>query len=126
MRAKHPKHLYELTWNNVYERPDLQIRALVLKMRDNYQAFAPYSHSSMDALAFADAAYNGGVGGVNKERRACKLSSTCDPSKWFGNVELFCMKSTTVLYGARSACDINRHHVQDVLLKRSARYATYF
>lgn len=91
-------------------------------MQDNYKDFEKYSASPLEAYAFADAAYNGGVGGVNKERRACKMSSTCDPSKWFGNVEHFCMKSKVPLYGNRSACDINRHHVTDVLQTRAPKY----
>lgn len=95
-------------------------------MRDNYSEFYKYAASTEDALAFADAAYNGGVGGVNLERRACKLSSSCDPNKWFGNVEKFCMKSKAPLYGNRSACDINRYHVKDVLTTRAAKYRELF
>lgn len=79
----------------------------------------------MEALAFADAAYNGGIGGLDNERRACKLSKTCDHTKWFNNVERFCLKSKAALYGQRSACDINRHHVYDVLLIRSQKYEQY-
>lgn len=80
----------------------------------------------MEALAFADAAYNGGIGGLNSERRACKLAPDCDPTKWFGNVELYCLKSKAALYGNRSACDINRHHVKDVLLTRISKYTLFF
>lgn len=122
LRTKHRLALSELTWHNVYTRPDLQIRAVVLKMGDNYKQFAPYGASSLESYAFADAAYNGGVGGVNKERRACMTIKGCDPNKWFGHVEKYCMKSKVALYGQRSACDINRHHVTDVLLTRAPKY----
>jgi hypothetical protein len=122
LRSKHRLALSELTWHNVYTRPDLQIRAVVLKMGDNYKQFAPVASNHLEAYAFADAAYNGGIGGVNKERRACTLIAGCDPSKWFGHVEKYCMKSKVALYGQRSACDINRHHVTDVLLTRSPKY----
>lgn len=125
LRDKHPKSLYELSWHNVYTRPDLQIRAVVLKMRDNYQYYAKYTDSE-NALAFADAAYNGGIGGLDMERRACKISAKCDPTLWFDNVELFCLKSKATLYGQRSACDINRHHVYDVLNIRSLKYKQFF
>ena len=121
IRSKH-KSLYELTWNNVYSRPDLQIRAVVLKMQDNYNYYIKYP----DALAFADAAYNGGIGGTDKERRACFVSKGCDSTRWFDNVENFCMKSKVALYGQRSACDINRHHVEDVLNIRSGKYKQFF
>lgn len=126
IRAKHKAELYEFSWHNVYERPDLQIRAVVLKSKDNYQYYLPKSASQFDALAFGDAAYNGGIGGLDKERRACHISSTCDASKWFGNVENFCLKSKTPLYGNRSACDINRHHVKDVLKIRANKYQKFW
>ena len=124
IRDKHTE-LRELNWGNVYTRPDLQIRAVVLKMRDNYQVYTKYTDKE-NALAFADAAYNGGIGGTNNERRACQLSSTCDAKVWFNNVEKFCLKSKAALYGQRSACTINRHHVQDVLVTRAPKYAKYF
>ena len=95
-------------------------------MQDNYKYYNRYSVAPKDAYAFADAGYNGGLGGVNNERRACKLASWCDPNKWFDNVEKLCLKSKAALYGNRSACDINRHHVRDVLLVRSTKYNQYF
>jgi hypothetical protein len=125
LKYKYPKELYELNWQVVYDRPDLQIRALALMMRDNYQAFDKYVPDKREAYAFADAAYNGGLGGVNHERRACKLASWCDPNKWFDNVEKLCLKSKVALYGNRSACDINREHVEGVLNTRSTKYTKY-
>jgi hypothetical protein len=44
------------------------------------------------------------------------------PGEWFGNVELHCLKSRQPLYGGRSACDINREHVRNVMLVRPAKY----
>ena len=125
LKHKYSKELAELTWQVVYDRPDLQIRALALMMRDNYQYFNKYVLDKQEAYAFADAAYNGGAGGVDHERRACKLATWCDPNRWFDNVEKLCLKSRVALYGNRSACDINRHHVRDVLLNRSAKYLAY-
>lgn len=125
LRAKYPQ-LRELGWHNVYQRPDLQIKAGILMSKDLFLQFIKYSYNIDEALAFADAAYNGGAYGVNNERRACKLASTCDHTKWFDNTERFCLKSRAPLYGNRSACDINRHHVRDVLLTRSAKYKPYF
>jgi len=125
LKYKYPKELSELSWQVVYTRPDLQIRALTLMMRDNYQAFDKYVLDKREAYAFADAAYNGGLGGVNHERRACKLTSWCDPNRWFDNVEKLCLKSKVALYGNRSACDINRHHVEDVINIRNKKYELY-
>lgn len=120
MRELHPA-LSELTWSNVYKRPDLQLRALVLKVRGDYRNLGVVADRG-ERLAFADAAYNGGLGGVRKERRACAMKAGCDPQRWWSNVELTCLKSRAPLYGGRSACDINRHHVKDVLIVRAPKY----
>ena len=126
LRAKYRSELYQLNWYNIYSRPDLQMRAGILKLKENYEIFKPYAANTLEALAFADAAYNGGIAGVNKERRACVLTKGCDPSKWFGHTEKLCLKSKVALYGNRSACDINRHHVKDVLLIRSNKYSLLY
>lgn len=120
MRDAHPA-LRELDWTTIYQRPDLQLRAMVLKVRGDYQALAAVADQA-ERLAFADAAYNGGRGGVQRERRACQVAAGCDPGRWFGHVEHQCLKSRTPLYGGRSACDINRHHVADVIRKRAPKY----
>lgn len=121
MRARHPA-LRDLSWDNVYQRPDLQLLALVLKVRDDFQALGSV-RDPMQRLAMADAAYNGGIGGLHAERRACGLTAGCDPQQWWGHVERTCLKSRAALYGKRSACDINRHHVHDVLKVRAPKYA---
>lgn len=120
MRARHPA-LRELSWHTIYQRPDLQIRALVLKSRDDFTALGMID-DPMERLAFADAAYNGGMGGVQRDRRACQVAPGCDPQRWFNHVERTCTKSRAALYGKRSACDINRHHVYDVIVVRSPKY----
>lgn len=121
LRDRHPA-LGDWSWENVYKRPDLQLRAVVIMMREGFQYFKRLGLSDSAALAFADAGYNGGNGGVQNDRRACKLSAGCNPAQWFGQVELHCTKSRVALYGQRSACDINRHHVVDVLTVRAAKY----
>lgn len=126
LRNRHPEYLKEASWNNIYTRPDLQIRMVILKMQDNYKYYKPYSLDWWQALAFSDAAYNGGVGGVDNERRACKLAKWCDHTQWFDHVEKLCLKSRAALYGNRSACDINRHHVRDVLLTRLEKYDKFW
>lgn len=117
MRQSHPV-LRELSWSTIYQRPDLQMRTMIIMVKSDYQFFSGRG----DAQAFADAAYNGGRGGVEKERRACGLKDGCDPRRWFGHVERVCLKSRAPLYGNRSACDINRHHVHDVIQVRAPRY----
>lgn len=116
MRDQHPA-LRELSWSTIYQRPDLQIRTMIVMVRSDYRFFTGRG----DALAFADAAYNGGRGGLEKERRACGLKAGCDPRQWFGHVEHVCLKSRKPIYGNRSACDINRKHVRDVF-ERAPKY----
>lgn len=118
LRGQYSAELAGWSWENVYSRPDLQIRALVLMSRDAARAF----RSAPAMLAFGDAAYNGGAGGVQKERRACQLSAGCDAGQWFGHVEVHCLKSRQPLYGSRSACDINRDHVRNVMHVRADKY----
>jgi hypothetical protein len=124
MKTRH-SDLKELSWSNVYQRPDLQIRAMVLLTKTNFNKLSMIP-DNMDRIAMADAAYNGGIGGLFNERRACGLAKGCDSTKWFNNVENYCLKSKKALYGLRSACDINRHHVHDVLQLKLPKYKIAF
>lgn len=117
MRDKYSS-LSAWSWQNVYTRPDLQLRAIVLMSHDTAKPF----RYAPGMLAFGDAGYNGGVSGVKRERRACQLTKGCDADLWFGNVEHHCLKSHRILYGNRNACDINREHVRNVMLVRPAKY----
>lgn len=120
----HYPQLKGWTWGNVLDRPDLQMRAVVLKSVDDYRYFARLMGDHMQALMFADAAYNGGRRGVEQERRACHLKPGCNPNVWPGNVEKLCMKSKVAIYGSRSPCDINRNHVSDVMA-RAPKYVPW-
>lgn len=124
MRNKHPS-LREWSWQNVYQRPDLQIRAVVLMSKANWDAlrFVTEPH---ERLTMANAAYNGGLGGVQSDRRACQIKPGCDPQKWWGHVEHTCTKSKAPLYGQRSACDINRMHSEHVVRKEMPKYERLF
>lgn len=119
MRQTHPA-LRELDWATIYQRPDLQLRAIVLKSRADWMRM-PDAHAR---LQFTDLAYNAGRGRVTQDRRACSLKPGCDPDRWHGHVEHTCTASRAALYGTRSACDISRHHVHDVL-QRAPKYGPY-
>ncbi len=121
LRSRHPA-LAGWSWDNVYRRPDLQLRAVVLMGLELDRSLAAVVPDRLARLDFVDAAYNGGRAGVLAERRACALASGCDPGQWFGHVERHCLKSKAALYGQRSACDINRHHVADVRRVRTPKY----
>lgn len=122
----HNRYLKDLTWNNIVDRPDLQIRAIILLYKDNYNNVALIKVPVMQRLAMADSAYNGGIRDVIRSRTVCGLTINCDPNIWFNNVELYNVKSTRKLYGNRSARDINNHHVRDVLLVRTLKYLQAF
>jgi hypothetical protein len=125
MRALHNLELKELSWSNVYQRPDLQLKLIVLKLKDNYKALynLPLEYSK---LAMVDASYNGGMGRIHTDRRLCGLKSNCDPNVWFNNVELTCGASKKFIYGNRNACFINRQHVFMTMKIRSDKYKPWF
>ena len=99
---------------------------MILMLRDDYKKLYAIENPE-HRMQMVDAAYNGGLGGVLKERRACGLAQNCNPNVWFNNVEKTCLKSKKVLYGTRSACDINRYHVEDVFHSNIPKYSkSYF
>lgn len=121
MRNRYRSELKELDWDTVYQRPDVQIRVIVLMTRDNYSKLYDVKEP-LERLTLTNVAYNGGLGGLQRERRQCSLVKGCDANKWFGHVERHCLKSKKVLYGNRSACDINRTHSAKVMLYNLPKY----
>lgn len=119
---RNPRDLYGLNWSTVYDRADLQIRAMLILYNRNFSMFNKEEIDYLDRLAFSDAAYNGGYGGVVKDMQLCKMRTNCNEYVWFDNVEMTCTKGTKILYGNRTACDINRHHVTDVLKNNLPKY----
>lgn len=112
---RHPV-LADLSWENVYRRPDLQLRAFILKARDDFNVFRA-APDPRERLLFGLVSHNRGAGGVQAERRACAIAPGCDAGRWFGNVELHCTASRAALYGTRSACDISRGYPVDILAR---------
>jgi hypothetical protein len=121
LRRKYSSYLHELSWSSIEQRPDLQIRSIILLSKDNYNQYYAVK-GEMSRIAFMDSAYNGGAGNLNKERRACGLKAKCNPAVWFGNVEKVCLRGSKVLYGNRTACMINREHVLNTLILRMPKY----
>lgn len=119
---QYPVQLKGLSWNTVYTRADLQIRAMILLWKYNYKMLNNKGLDYYNLIAFSDAAYNGGYNGVYKDMQLCKFKANCDPRVWFDNVEKTCSKGKTILYGNRSACDINRDHVKLVMKKHLDPY----
>lgn len=128
VRDMAPDDLRELTWETVYLRADLGVRALLIKLRDCHGRLSRLGvDGDMVRLAFCDAAYNGGFGGLQQDRKLCALTKGCDADQWFGHVELHSNKSRAKWqgYGA-SAYDINRAHVRGTVLLEPRRWRYAF
>ena len=115
-----------LNWDTIKTRPDLQIRAVMLLWRDNYNRLGDVT-GPMNRTRMADAAYNGGLGSVNTARSVCAIKTGCNSQYWFDNVEKY-QKTNQIapIYAGRSARDINLHHVKDVTVTRWKKYEDHF
>lgn len=124
VKAMDPQGLVELSWQSLYDRADLSLRAILVKTRDCYQRLNRQSDADgWNLLALCDAAYNGGFGGMLGDRRLCNLTDGCDPNIWFLNVEAHSNKSRTKWQGyGKSAFDINREHVDMAMRVRRPKY----
>jgi len=114
LKQKYPKQLYELSWDNVYDRLDLQIKAGLLLWRDNYKILNN-DISEYNKMCFSDAAFNMGYRAILNRRSYCKLQKGCNPNVWKDNVENICLK-TKKIYNRR-ICDIGTNHVNNTLLR---------
>ncbi len=116
-----PKELANLSWDNRYDAR-LQLRALVLKDLQGYRLVMG-AGSDRDRLAMSFAAYNGGLGGLASDRRACAATPGCDAGRWFGHVERTSLKAKAALPGyGKSFFEINREYVRNILIVRRVRY----
>ena len=114
LRAAH-QELRGWTWELRYD-PRLQMTGLVLMDRSGWTRFEPLSATPDDTWAMTLSGYNGGDGGVLKDRLLCKKEPACDPTRWSGNVERYSTKSRAKWQGyGQSAYDINRGYVRRVL-----------
>jgi hypothetical protein len=108
------------SWSDRFS-PGMQMTALIEMDRGIYERLD--AATVRDRLAMALAAYNGGEGGLAQDRWQCKLKPGCDPSRWFGHVELTSNKSRVKWQGyGKSAFEINREYPRNILDVRRAKY----
>jgi len=113
--------LRDWRWEDRYD-PARQLLAIVLMDQSLYRTF-----SGPDRIAFTLAAYNGGRLGTRQDMRLCANTPGCDPSRWFGHVELTSLKTRRVNAGyGQSAFAINRGYVAQVLTQRRAKYKSFW
>ena len=121
LTKSYSKELAGLSWQTPYD-PALQLRALVLKDKQGC-SLIKNTATGKDQLAMCFAAYNGGLGGLNSDRRVCAGTKGCDPGKWFGHVEQTSLKAKTAVPGyGKSFFDVNREYVVNIMVVREARY----
>lgn len=127
LRRRHMSDLRDLSWLNVKQRPDLQIRSGILLTKESLKVLRNVE-DPWERLYMVDTAHNMGIGRIAKDRRACGLAADCDPQIWRGHVERYCTASRKPMrqYGGRSPCDIGRHHSKDVIELRMPKYVKAF
>ena len=127
LTTRYKTSLKGLNWTTIEDRPDLQIRAMVLLLTETWTILPP-TMENKERSAMTVSAYNAGKGRLNNDRRTCKLKANCDPMKWFGHVEKIRAPgfSTRILYGKRTAWDVNREHANEVMNIRMQKYVNWY
>jgi len=121
MKARH-KELYGWNWETTLYDPRYQLRALVLKNRDNYAQLS-FATDVRERTAMMLVAYNAGLGGVFKDRALCRNTGGCDASRWYGGIETACTASKVPQKGyGLSFCDIRKRYPMDIQQNRAIRY----
>jgi hypothetical protein len=115
------KSLASWKWEERFD-PKMQLGALVAYDRNLYRQIN-YGKTDTDRLAFMFSAYNGGLGGLVKDRQVCRATAGCNPDVWFGHVENTSFRARTAVKGyGQSFFDINRGYVKNILIVRRPRY----
>lgn len=123
MREQFPRALSEWGWTrtSLYD-PRLQLRGLILMDLRNWRVIQGAADNG-ERLAMTLAAYNGGLGGLSSDRRACAGTPGCDPGRWWGHTERTSLKAKAAVPGyGKSFFEINREYVHNVIVVRRVRY----
>lgn len=126
LTTKYRTRLAGLNWDTAKQDSRLQIRAMILLLLEEYNAL-PNTMDNHNRQTMASSAYNTGGGRLASDRRTCRLKSKCDPMIWKGNVELIKAPgfSTRILYGKRTAWQINRDYINKID-RNTDKYVRWF
>ncbi len=109
IRAQYRKELADFKGEGLRD-PRLGIRAMVLKDRFEWHSIAGVN-LAYERAAMMLSAYNGGAGGLRKDRMLCANTDGCYPFLWYGHVERTSYKSKVKWKGyGKSAFEINREY----------------
>jgi hypothetical protein len=113
-------------WADRYD-PGYQLAAIVAMTHGLWRRVPPAADVTAQ-WAFTLSSYNGGLGGLLKDRRMCANAAGCDVTRWFGHIETHSVKSRSPQkgYGGRSWFSINRGHVRNVLTLRRGKYRQFW
>lgn len=118
---KWDRSLANWRWDDRFNA-EMQLRALVAYDRNLYSQIR-FGETTGDRLAFMFSAYNGGLGGLLKDRRMCAVIAGCNPERWFGHIEKHSFRAKTSVAGyGQSFYDINRGYVQNIMNVRAKKY----
>lgn len=111
------------TWENRFDAT-LQLRATILKSKASFDAVRFKTANPEEHMAFGLVTYNGGS--VLVDRRLCIDIKGCDPSRWYGNVELYSKKSKIAQKGyGQSFFVISRTYPKNIMFVRRNKYIPY-
>jgi membrane-bound lytic murein transglycosylase MltF len=115
------KSLANWKWEDRYNA-SYQMRTMIVMDKIAYNQMS-FAKNDFERQAFMFSAYNGGAGGVIKDRAICRSTAGCDQNVWFGNVEKYSFKSKVAVKGyGKSFFEINREYVQYIMNSRWMKY----
>ena len=116
--------LKDWKWDDRFNA-EKQMIAVVVMLKRNFKVFRS-AEKEIDQYAFALAAYNGGIGGIQADQRICRNTKGCNPNLWFGHVEHTSLKKKTAVAGyGKSFFEINREYPVNILNVRRFKYKPY-
>lgn len=85
-----------------------------------------WATKKQDHMAMMFSCYNGGYGGIIKDRAICRDTAGCNPTLWFNNIEKYSTKSKVAAKGyGKSFFEINREYPHTIMFQRSEKYKPY-